>query len=183
MTKYAIFDGSGILAGRYDSTLHADIPDGAIAITAELFRRTVIESDGVWRLVDGDVVKEPFAEVMPDYAQLVAAERYKREAIGVFVDGLQIETSRESQALITSIGLSAVLDSAYRCNYKMVTGFFEIGSPQIIAISKAVRAHVQACYDRELALLQAIEAGTYTDEMLTEGWPDSPPATPLPAPQ
>jgi hypothetical protein len=46
-----------------------------------------------------------------------------------------------------------------------------------------VREHVQACFDRELALLRAIEAGEYSDDMLTQGWPDSlPPPEPEPAP-
>jgi len=103
--------------------------------------------------------------------QLVASERYNREASGINVDGLVIATTRDSQALIASTGLSAVLDSDYRCNFKTMNGFVEIGAAQIIAIAKAVRAHVQACFDRELALLRAIEAGEYSDDMLTEGWP------------
>lgn len=103
----------------------------------------------------------------------VAAERFGREGVGIVVGGLQIETTRDSQALIASTGLSAVLDPEYRCNFKTVKGFVEIGAAQIIEIAKAVRAHVQACFDRELRLLRAIETGEYHDEMLTEGWPDS----------
>ncbi|QXZ14045.1 DUF4376 domain-containing protein [Pseudomonas sp. AO-1] len=102
----------------------------------------------------------------------VASERFRREGVGIFVDGLQIETTRDSQALIASTGLSAVLDPDYRCNFKTVTGFVEIGAAQIIEIAKAVRAHVQACFDRELTLLRAIESGQYQAEMLFEGWPD-----------
>lgn len=106
----------------------------------------------------------------------VAAERFAREGVGIVVDGLQIETTRDSQALIASTGLSAVLDPEYRCNFKTVGGFVEIGSAQIIAIAKAVRAHVQACFDRELTLLRAIEAGEYHDDMLSQDWPE--PSTP-----
>ncbi|MGA5482154.1 DUF4376 domain-containing protein [Pseudomonas siliginis] len=108
----------------------------------------------------------------------VAAERFVREGVGIVVEGLQIETTRDSQALIASTGLSAVLDPEYRCNFKMVGGFVEIGSEQIITIAKAVRAHVQACFDRELTLLRAIKAGEYHDEMLSQGWPDSLPPDP-----
>ena len=111
-----------------------------------------------------------------DYPALIAAERFLREASGVSVEGLNIETTRDSQALIASTGLSAVLDSEYSCNFKTATGFVEIGAAQIIVIAKAVRAHVQACFDRELALLRAIEAGTFHHEMLAEGWPDSSPS-------
>ena len=112
---------------------------------------------------------------VPSAASVIASERYKREGAGISVIGLAIETTRDSQALIASTGLSAILDPAYRCNFKTATGFVEVGSVQIIAIAKAVRAHVQACFDRELALLLAIEAGEYSAEMLAEGWPDSPP--------
>ncbi|WP_236196175.1 DUF4376 domain-containing protein [Pseudomonas glycinae] len=103
----------------------------------------------------------------------VAAERFAREGVGIVVGSLQIETTRDSQALIASMGLSAIFDPEYRCNFKTTKGFVEIGAAQIIESSKAVRAHVQACFDRELTLLRAIETGEYHDEMLAEGWPDS----------
>lgn len=116
-------------------------------------------------------------------AALVASERFMREATGVAVEGFVVESTRDSQALIASTGLSAILDPEYRCNFKTAEGFVEIGAVQIIAIAKAVRAHVQACFDRELALLQAIKAGKYRAEMLDEGWPNSlPPPEPESAP-
>lgn len=179
-SKFILFGESGGLIGRFDSAVHGEnIPGDAIQVGADLFVRTINETDGVWRLVDGEVVKEPFPEAVPNYAQLVAVERYRREATGVNVDGLQIETTRDSQALIASTGLSAVLDPEYRCNFKTVGGFVEIGSVQIIMIAKAVRAHVQACFDRELTLLRAIEAGEYHEDMLSQGWPDSMPPEPV----
>lgn len=125
-------------------------------------------------LYDGEQFVPDVPFVMPEpLAEVVAAERFSREGTGVTVEGLSIETTRDSQALIASTGLSAVLDPEYRCNFKTATGFVEIGAQQIIAIAKAVRAHVQACFDREKALLEMIAAGTYRDEMLAEGWPDS----------
>lgn len=114
-------------------------------------------------------------------SQLIASERYRREGLGIVVGSMAIETSRDSQALIASTGIAAILDPEYRCNFKTLNGFVEIGAEQILAIAKAVRAHVQACFDRELELLWTIEAGTYTDEMLKEGWPDSTPVQTNPA--
>ncbi|MGP6458516.1 DUF4376 domain-containing protein [Pseudomonas parakoreensis] len=116
-------------------------------------------------------------------SQIIASERYRREGIGIVVGSMAIETTRDSQALIASTGLCAILDPEYRCNFKTLKGFVEIDAQQILDIAKAVRAHVQACFDRELELLRAIEAGTYTEEMLKEGWPDSLPATSVLAPQ
>ncbi|QTD34590.1 DUF4376 domain-containing protein [Pseudomonas fluorescens] len=175
--KFATFDEHGDLTGRYDSDIHSVIPEQAIELSDAVFLATRTERDGVWKLVDGDVVKLPFPHIEPDYAALFAAERFTREASGIAVEGLRIETTRESQALIASTGLSALLDPQYRCNFKTLNGFIEVGAEQILAIAKAVRAHVQACFDRELILLEALEAGTYTDEMLKDGWPDSPPGT------
>lgn len=179
--KFALFDKNSALLTCLIDGIH-QIPDSAIKIDDSLFMRLTQEKDGAWLLVDGEIVKQPFPEVAPNHANVVAAERFKREAAGVVVDGLHIETTRESQALIASTGLSAVLDPEYRCNFKTLTGFVSIGSAQIIAIAKAVRAHVQACFDRELTLLRAVEAGTYTQAMLEEGWPSSLSAELLPKP-
>lgn len=170
--KFALFDERGKLQTCLIEGVH-EIPASAIEVDDNLFFRITQETDGIWRLVGDEVVKEPLVAVAPDYGQMVAVERYKREATGVNVDGLQIETTRDSQALIASTGLSAVLDPEYRCNFKTLGGFVEIGSAQIITIAKAVRAHIQACFDRELTLLRAIEAGEYHVDMLSQGWPDS----------
>ena len=74
--KYATFNAAGELSGRYDSAVHFNIPEGAMALSASLWLATKNETDGDWRLVDGEVVKKPFSEALPDYAQLVAVERY-----------------------------------------------------------------------------------------------------------
>ncbi|WP_460065310.1 DUF4376 domain-containing protein [Pseudomonas sp. S2_H08] len=172
--KYAVFNDDSTLQTCLIEGVH-QIPESAVKLSEKQFFQITQETDGVWSLVEGGIVKVPFPTPVPNYPQLVAAERFKREAIGVYVDGMQIETTRDSQSLIASTGLSAVLDPEYRCNFKTVGGFVEIGSAQIIAIAKAVRAHVQACFDRELTLLRAIEAGEYHDDMLSVGWPDSAP--------
>lgn len=108
-------------------------------------------------------------------AALIAAERFRREGVGVVVDGLLIDTTRDSQSLISNVAVSALIDAAYRCNFKTGAGFVEVNAVQILAISSAVRAHVQACFDREKDLLGFVQAGTYSADMLLTGWPDSPP--------
>lgn len=173
--KFATFNETGELTGRYDSTFHSVIPEQAVELSDEVFLATRIDQSGVWKLVEGKVVKLPFAVEAPDYPTLFAAVRFVHETRGISVEGLAIETTRDSQALIASTGLSAILDSEYGCNFKTLNGFVEVRATQILAITKAVRAHVQACFDRELDLLRAVEAGNYTDTMLNEGWPDSSP--------
>ncbi|QXI07412.1 DUF4376 domain-containing protein [Pseudomonas tensinigenes] len=175
--KFATFSETGELTGRYDSALHSVIPEQAVELSDEVFLATRTDQTGEWRLVDGEVVKVPFAIAEPNYPELFAKTRFLHETHGIAIEGLNIETSRDSQALIASTGLSAILDPEYRCNFKTLNGFVEIGAEQILAIAKAVRSHVQACFDRELDLLRALEARTYKDEMLAEGWPLSPPIT------
>ncbi|WP_095119269.1 DUF4376 domain-containing protein [Pseudomonas sp. Irchel s3f10] len=175
--KFATFSETGELTGRYDSALHSVIPEQAVELSDEVFLATRTDQTGEWRLVDGEVVKVPFAIVEPNYPELFAKTRFLHETHGIAIEGLNIETSRDSQALIASTGLSAILDPEYRCNFKTLNGFVEIGAEQILAIAKAVRSHVQACFDRELDLLRALEARTYKDEMLAEGWPLSSPIT------
>ncbi|MEX3775839.1 DUF4376 domain-containing protein [Pseudomonas sp. MYb118] len=108
----------------------------------------------------------------PDYPALIAAERYKREGAGVPVNDFLIDTSRDSQALLAGAAVSAIMDPSYRCNWKTSNGFVELTSIELLSISTAVRNHVQACFDRELALLRVVEAGEYSDHMLLEGWPE-----------
>jgi len=127
----------------------------------------------------------PFLVVQPihgptadDHRAAVAAERYKRETAGITVDGMAIDTSRDSQALITGAAVAAMLDSAYACRWKTPTGFVEMSAELIIAVASTVRAHVQACFDREAELLQAIDGGSYTYVMLDEGWPNRQVSTP-----
>jgi hypothetical protein len=175
--KFATFSETGELTGRYDSALHSVIPEQAVELSDEVFLATRTDQTGEWRLVDGEVVKVPFAIAEPNYPELFAQTRFLHETHGIAIEGLNIETTRDSQALIASTGLSAILDPEYRCNFKTLNGFVEIGAEQILAIAKAVRSHVQACFDRELDLLRALEARTYKDEMLAEGWPLSPPIT------
>lgn len=151
-----------------------------------------VNSAGGYRSVNGPdevgpdehfSLTEPSAVVAPiDLSAVVAAERYRREGVGIAVDGFAIDTSRDGQSLIAGAAVSAILDPAYKCNWKTGAGFVERNASQLVEIATAVRAHVQACFDRERDLLLAIEAGEYQAEMLVMGWPDSPPE-PEPEPQ
>lgn len=60
MSKFILFT-NGILAARYDVAIHGDaIPSDAVPVTDELFFKTINEQDGIWKLVDGEIVKTPF---------------------------------------------------------------------------------------------------------------------------
>src|SRR5450830_664438 len=48
----------------------------------------------------------------------IAARRYAAESAGIAVDGILIDTSRESQGLINGAALSVLLDPDYICSWK-----------------------------------------------------------------
>nr|WP_312968712.1 DUF4376 domain-containing protein [Pseudomonas sp.] len=103
--------------------------------------------------------------------QRIAAARFIAETAGITVGGRIVDTGRDSQGLITGAAFAASLDPAYVCRWKTPTGFVELDAPTLIATASAVRTHVQACFDREAELLDALADGTFADPMLEEGWP------------
>lgn len=100
----------------------------------------------------------------------IAERRYQEETRGVTVDGLYLNTERTSQGLLTGAALEAFMDDTYTCRWKTSEGFVDLDAPTLIKISRAMRQHVQSCFNREADLVKAVDDGTYTDDMLEEGW-------------
>lgn len=101
----------------------------------------------------------------------IAARRYQAETAGITFSGMPLATDRDSQGLINGAALSAYTDATYVCRWKTDAGFVTLDATTLKAVAKAIRDHVQACFDREAVLLSAVSAGTYTDSMLEQGWP------------
>jgi len=112
-----------------------------------------------------DFIAPTFEDLRNRKYREIATARYNAEIAGVTVNGVSIKTDRESQGLITGAALKAMQDNTYTCRWKGVGGFVELTAPQILAIADAVRAHVQACFDREAELLPLIEAATSQEEL------------------
>lgn len=156
---------------------HSDIPVDAIPIPEDRYLAVIgnpqpgkirsHDADGLPILID----PPPAILTAADHRAAVAAARYLRETAGIAIDGIRVDTSRDSQALITGAALSAMLDPGYVFRWKTPAGFVELTAEQILGVAQAVRAHVQACFDREAELLAEIEAGTYDAAMLETGWP------------
>ena len=105
--------------------------------------------------------------------KVIAARRYEAEVGGITLNGLQINTEDRSKLLINGAALEATIDPEYTMQWKTPSGFVILTASEVIAIARAVRAHVQACFDREAVLLQALQEGALTNEMLDLGWPES----------
>ncbi|MFJ3050861.1 DUF4376 domain-containing protein [Pseudomonas nitroreducens] len=161
--------------GFYSTEIHGtNIPDDVVEITDEEHQK-LLDGQSRGLLIQADesgtpeLVAPPIAPV--DLKAVIAARRYAAETAGIAVNGMPLDTGRDSQALVTGAALQAVIDSAYTCQWKTTEGFVDLDGPQIIAIASTMRAHVQACFDREAELLDAVAAGTYTAEQLDQGWP------------
>lgn len=169
--KFAVFSENMTLLTMMIEGVHV-IPEDAVLITDVLHKKIINETDGVWTLLpDGSISKEPLPSVASDYPALIASTRFNHEIAGIIVQGTQIDTDRASQSLITGAALSAMLDDEYVCTWKAATGAVLLNAVQLIGVATAVRTHVQACFDRECELLAAVADGSFTEAMLTEGWP------------
>ena len=124
-----------------------------------------------WRLATAEDI-EQVRNPAPTAAS-IAARRYEAEVAGIHLNGIYIDTSDRSKLLINGTALEATIDPEYTMQWKTPSGFITLTASEVVAIARAVRAHVQACFDREVVLLQALQEGALTNEMLDQGWPES----------
>ena len=117
--------------------------------------------NGVW--VEGGV--------RPLNAEAIATRRYQAEVAGITINDMRVETDDRAKLLINGAAVEAMLDADYAMQWKTSEGFIELTGAQVIGIARAVRAYVQACFDREAELLAALDNGTLTEEALAAFWP------------
>ena len=151
--KYYV-DDKGAYLGGWDQ----NPPEGAIEVPFPPADARQIWTGAGW----GAIVITP---------ERIATRRYEAEVGGITLNGVPIATDDRSKLLINGAALEATIDPAYVMQWKTPGGFIELTAQQVIGIARAVRAHVQACFDREAELLAAVADGSITDQMLQEGWP------------
>lgn len=135
--------------------------------------------------LDGSVVRRvytveqiPAEEIRAARTAAIAARRYDAEVAGVVWRGYGIATDRGSRDLIDqevmAISRGERADGeGWKC-LSTATGrmvFWSVSNDEFNSMASAVRRYVKACFAREAALLGALEAGDYSDDMLATGWP------------
>ena len=85
-------------------------------------------------------------------------------------------TDDRSQAKFAGAALAAVLDPNYSARWKLADGsFVELSHDQVIGLAQGVRAHIQACFDREADMISAIDAAATPAALdaidIETGWP------------
>lgn len=167
--RYVIVaQGAVVSVALWDGESEWPLEDGLTAIRSDTAEVGWTYASGSFTAPETPVAPDPTED---ELTALIAARRYLAETSGITVNGMPLDTGRDSQGLVTGAALSAVIDSAYSCQWKTAEGFVDLTAQQIIAIASAMRAHVQACFDREASLLAAVQNGEFVESMLDEGWP------------
>lgn len=110
--------------------------------------------------------------------EAATACRWACETGGLQLPGsMHIDTGRNDQNAITRIIANAEEAGIETVNFKAANGWTTMTLPQVREIACAVARHVQACYDRERALHEAIDAAGDDPDALAAidvaaGWPD-----------
>ena len=174
MIYHAHYDeATGKILGFYTPAVHGDaIPTPNVELTEEQWQAAV---GGGWMVADGALMEIP--PYVPTVEELkerklaeIAAARFQAETGGVEIQGMRIPTDRQSQGMITGAALQASLDPAYVCQWKTAGGFVTLDAAAILAVAGAVRAHVQAQFDREAELAGAVAVATTGEELDTISW-------------
>lgn len=162
--------------GFYSSDLHSTRPNDAVEISDEDHQSILVAlNEGkVVSLINGIPTISDAPVTAPTIAKLkayAAAKRYAIETGGVTIDGVTVDTSRESQTMITGATAYVAANPDATITFKAVSGWVDLTAAQVTAIGAAVGAHVQACFTAEAAVDTAIDAGTITTTSEIDGYP------------
>ncbi len=129
-----------------------------------------------WRVLEERPAPE--SQPLPGYPALIASHRYDAEIAGIVWQGHGIATDRESQQKMSD-ERNAVKDGlrtdgkGWKC-LDLTSGavvFRSTSNAEILELTDAAYRHVSDCFDREGQLLAAVADGTFTADMLDQGWP------------
>ena len=125
------------------------------------------------------IVNKSLETIKQEQLAEVASVRYEREVGGVFWNGVNIYTDRESQGKL-GIEKAAAFNGdredgeGWKCRDEMGQLFFRpTTNAEMIDLASKVYQYVRNCFRREDALMTAIKEGTYDESQLTEGWPSN----------
>lgn len=122
-------------------------PSGAVV-------RVLVEPSEAYLTERETAAREKAIADLPD---TIAARRYEAEVAGITVNGTRVQTDRETRAILTGAALQAGRQPERAFRWKGPDGFVPLDSPTVLAIADAVSDYVQACFDREAALLAEVD--------------------------
>lgn len=117
MSKHILFT-SGVLSARYDSDINTVIPAEALEVSDEVFFRTINETDGIWVLENGNVLKLGFPE--PTTEEVIA------NAIALAKETIQGEVDANARRLEFSDGNSLILYAGFPNDFQDLARTFAV---------------------------------------------------------
>jgi hypothetical protein len=164
MSKYAVVDPAGVVVNIIVAAPGFEIPGMSLVEAAEGAAIGGTYADGVFT---------PPALEPVDLAAYAADKRWQVETGGITINGATIDTSRDSQSMITGAYTYSQAHPEQTILFKAQSGWVTLDAPTMAAIATAVGAHVQACFAAEAAVQAAITAGTITTaaEIDAAAWP------------
>lgn len=99
------------------------------------------------------------AEELIDYA---SGRRWQVETGGITINGATIDTSRESQAMISGAYNYSQANPGEIIKFKASSGWIDLDAATVAMIAMVVGEHVQSCFAKESAIVAAINNGTIT---------------------
>ncbi|MBI1261269.1 MAG: DUF4376 domain-containing protein [Rhizobiales bacterium] len=126
---------------------------------------------GVWTEIIAWV--DPIPPSVVELKEYLAELRWEAETGGIMASGMSIDTSRESQAMLTSAYLLMQRDPERVIRWKTRTGTVNLNAEAITSIADIVANHVQDCFDLEANTVALIDNHTITtfDEIDNLIWP------------
>lgn len=150
-------------------------------VTDDERRETAAAAKNPMKLVDGALVEMTDEEAAAWLASIpredfFATLKVLRDAAiagGTIIGGMPVYTDELSQQRITGAAVAAMLDPSIVINWKAADGsYVELNAEAVVGIATAMRLHVQACFDNEARLADALKATDKPDTVdLSEGWP------------
>lgn len=122
------------------------------------------------------IVPIPLDDVKAAHKAAATDLRWRQETGGIVIAGVLVATDDRSKTLILGKRAQAQADPAMIFQWKTASGeWVKLTGAQIIGIADAVADHVQACFDREGELHDAIDAAETAEAVLAvdiaAGWP------------
>ncbi len=105
-----------------------------------------------------------------------AERRWQTETGGITVGGISVHTDDRSKLMLTGARVKAAANAGFETQWVTADGqIVALTAAQIIAISDAVLAHVDACFAHFATLAAAIDAAADETALvaidITAGWP------------
>lgn len=128
-----------------------------------------------YELADGVVTKRTPAPSLEERKVQkkaeVAAQRWEAQHGGIEVGGMQVRTDQYTMFMLNAARGQGDRAGGLSMRWKQADGSFTtLNKPQIDGLHQAVFEHVQACFQQESDLVDAIDVATTVAELETIQW-------------